>query len=208
MEKKYVVFMGPPGAGKGTQAKLLSGVLGLPHISTGDLFRYNLTVGTQLGQLAKSFMNKGELVPDEVTVAMVRQRLTQPDCVDGCILDGFPRTLEQLAALEQLLEETGGDHDVMVLLVDVPDEELLKRIKQRAEEEGRSDDSTPEVVANRLQIFREQTAPLIAHFEDLDILFTINGEQGIREVLADILVWLLLIYPDLHDKVNLEEYLA
>lgn len=137
---KFVILVGPPGAGKGTQAKLLQEALGLPQISTGDLFRFNLKNETEMGQLARTFMDRGELVPDEVTVAMVEDRLSRDDCSGGAILDGFPRTLAQAAALDELLAKLGGQIDI-VPSIEVPQDVLVERLLKRAILEGRADDN-------------------------------------------------------------------
>jgi len=180
----YIVLIGPPGGGKGTQAKKLVELLGIPHVSTGDLFRDNLKNETELGLLARSYMEKGELVPDEVTVAMLRDRLAQPDCVNGCILDGFPRNLAQVEELERLLDK-GGEYELIAIFVDVPDDVLIQRIAQRARDEGRTDDD-PEVAEARLAVYRKETEPVVEFFDEAGMLHTINGNQGIAEVTADI----------------------
>lgn len=180
--KKFIVLMGPPGAGKGTQAKLLQQVLNLPQVSTGDLFRYNLKNETELGKLAKQYMDKGELVPDEVTVAMVKDRLSQPDCASGAILDGFPRTPAQAKALDALLEELGGKISV-VPVIHVDREELVRRLMKRAEIEGRSDDNE-ETIRTRMKVYEEQTKPLLDYYSDK--LVTVDGEQSIDAVHEDL----------------------
>lgn len=181
---KYVVLMGAPGAGKGTQAKLLEGALGLPQVSTGDLFRANIKQQTELGEWAQSFMDKGELVPDEVTVAMVRDRLTKADCVDGAILDGFPRTTAQAEALDDLLNELNAQVDV-VPYIKVEQEALVARLLKRAEIEGRVDDSE-ETVRVRMRVYQEETAPLLDYYRAKGLLVEINGEQSIEDVQRDL----------------------
>ncbi|RMG91404.1 MAG: adenylate kinase [Chloroflexi bacterium] len=181
----YVVLLGAPGAGKGTQAKRLQAILGLPQVATGDLFRHNLKNETELGKLAKTYMDRGELVPDEVTVAMVRDRLSQEDCVNGAILDGFPRTLSQAAALDDLLKEFNGEISV-VPYIHVEQEELVKRLLKRAEIEGRSDDNE-ETIRTRMRVYEEQTRPLLDYYREKGLLVQINGQQSIEAVQADLL---------------------
>lgn len=181
----HIVMLGAPGAGKGTQAKILEAKLGIPQISTGDLFRYNLKNETELGLLARSYMDKGELVPDDVTVKMVRDRFTQSDCADGAILDGFPRSPAQAEVLDTLLEGRDGRADI-VFLIDVEQEELIRRLLQRAEEQGRVDD-TEDVIRNRMVVYQENTAPLIAFYEDRGLLIRIDGERSVEAVNADLI---------------------
>lgn len=171
-----VVLIGPPGAGKGTQAVRLAERLDVPHISTGDLFRANLEPGaeTPLGREAKRYMEAGELVPDSVTVAMVRERLGMDDAAKGFILDGFPRNLSQAEALEQLLAERGEGLDAVVEF-QVPEEELVSRLLGR----GRADD-TEEVIRRRLQVYRDETAPLLEHYRDR--LVTIDAVGAVEEI--------------------------
>lgn len=181
----HILMMGAPGAGKGTQAKILQDKLGIPQISTGDLFRYNLKNETALGQLAKSYMDKGDLVPDDVTVDMVRDRFTNDDCEHGAILDGFPRSIAQAKELDTLLAERGAFVDI-VFLVDVNQDELIRRLLIRAQETGRVDD-TEEVIRNRMVVYDENTAPLIDFYEQRGRLIRIDGEQSIEAVNADLL---------------------
>lgn len=176
----FVVLMGAPGAGKGTQAKLLQTTLGLPQIATGDLFRENLRNQTELGKLAQRYMDAGELVPDEVTVAMVKDRLGRDDCQKGAILDGFPRNISQAAALNAILTEL--DSSVTIApYIHVDFDILIARLLKRAEIEGRADDNE-ETIRTRMRIYREQTAPLLAYFEEQDLLARVNGDQEIRLV--------------------------
>jgi adenylate kinase len=184
MEKRYIVLMGAPGAGKGTQAKRLQEALGLPQVATGDLFRYNLKQKTELGILANKYMDAGELVPDSVTIAMVRERLAQADCASGAILDGFPRNPLQAEALDDLLEELGG-RVVVVPYIHVNQEELVRRLIKRAELEGRADDNE-ETVRTRMRVYQEQTEPLLAYYRDKGLLVEINGQQAIDAVYADL----------------------
>jgi adenylate kinase len=169
-----LVLVGPPGAGKGTQAVRLAERFDVPHISTGDLFRANLQEETELGIEAKRYMDAGELVPDDVTVAMVRERLTHDDAVKGFILDGFPRTLSQSASLEELLDERGEVLDAVVELR-VPEDELVQRMLGR----GREDDNE-DVIRRRQQVYRDETAPLIEHYRDL--LVPVDALGTIEEI--------------------------
>lgn len=180
----FIVLMGAPGAGKGTQAKLLQEALGLPQVATGDLFRANLKNETELGKLAKTFMDKGELVPDEVTVAMVRERLKQPDCAQGAILDGFPRTVAQAEALDALLQEFDSQID-LVPHIYVKTDVLVQRLLKRAEIEGRADDNE-ETIRTRMRIYRQETAPLLAHYRERGLLVDIDGDRPIAVVQAEL----------------------
>jgi adenylate kinase len=182
--KTFVVLMGAPGAGKGTQAKRLAASLGLPQVATGDLFRANLKNETELGKLARTYMDKGELVPDEVTVAMVRNRLSQPDCERGAILDGFPRTIAQAKALDALLSEFSAKIAV-VPFIDVSQDVLVERLARRAEIEGRADDNE-ETIRVRMEVYQSETAPLLAYYDEKGLLVKINGEQPINKVTEDL----------------------
>ncbi|TMU90376.1 adenylate kinase [Streptomyces sp. DASNCL29] len=169
-----LVLIGPPGAGKGTQAALLGSRFGIPHISTGDLFRENVTRGTQLGQQARRYLDAGELVPDHVTGGMVRRRLEEPDAQRGFLLDGFPRTIEQARALATILARTGADLDA-VLELDAPEDVVVERLRGR----GRSDD-TEEIIRHRQRVYRRQTASLLAHYAD--IVVTVRSVGTVEEV--------------------------
>lgn len=182
--KTFVVLMGAPGAGKGTQAKKLEASLGLPQVATGDLFRANLKNETELGKLARTYMDKGELVPDEVTVAMVRERLSQSDCEGGAILDGFPRTTAQAKALDALLSEFSAKIAV-VPFIDVSQDVLVERLAKRAEIEGRADDNE-ETIRVRMEVYQSETAPLLAYYDEKGLLVKINGEQSINKVTEDL----------------------
>jgi adenylate kinase len=212
MDTLYLVLLGGPGAGKGTQADRLSERLGIPHVSTGDLFRDNLKRQTELGSLAKGYMDRGELVPDEVTVRMLRQRLLQPDCARGAILDGFPRTEAQADALEQLLADLGS-RLATVLYIKVPDEILLARLAGRwtcktcgtmyhqlyspPQQAGVCDkcggelyqrpDDTPATQERRIKVYLAETAPLIQYYRDRGLLVEVDGRPGIEEVQAQLL---------------------
>ena len=176
----YVVLMGAPGAGKGTQAKLLQEAIGLPQVSTGDLFRANLKNQTELGKLAQTYMDKGELVPDRVTVAMVKDRLSQPDCANGAILDGFPRTTAQAEALDELLADIDGEISI-VPYIKVDEEVLVQRLINRGKIENRADDNE-ETIRTRMQVYYEETAPLLAYYRERGLLVEINGEQSVEAV--------------------------
>ena len=205
----YIVMLGPPGVGKGTQAKILTEKTGLVHVSSGDLFRDNIKNQTELGQLAQSFMNKGELVPDNVTIAMIRERLSRPDCQAGAILDGFPRTPAQADALKQMLAGFSGDVD-HVPFVYADDEVLVTRLSGRCtcranghvfhstfkppqqpgicdldgSELYQRDDDKAETVTRRIQVYMEQTAPLIAYYREAGKLVEVDGAQPIEKVAA------------------------
>jgi adenylate kinase len=168
-----LIFLGPPGAGKGTQAKIFLDRSGIVQISTGDILREAVGKGTELGKQAKSFMDKGELVPDSVVIGIIEQRIQQDDCKKGFVLDGFPRTIEQAKALDGILAKLGIQMD-HVINFEVPDEELVRRLLGRAAQEGRSDDN-PESIRNRLQVFKDKTQPLISYYEEKKILRHVNG---------------------------------
>ena len=181
---KFIILVGPPGAGKGTQAKLLQETLGLPQVSTGDLFRFNLKNETELGQLAQTFMDRGELVPDEVTVAMVEDRLSMDDCAAGAILDGFPRTLAQAKALDELLPKLGGQIDI-VPSIEVPQDVLVERLLNRAILEGRADDNE-ETIRTRMQVYENQTKPLLDYYGQKSLVVPVNGQQTVEDVQKDL----------------------
>jgi len=169
-----ILIVGPQGAGKGTQAALLADNLKIPHISTGDIFRVNVTAGTELGVLAKKYMDAGDLVPDEVTSAMVAARLAEPDAEPGFLLDGFPRTVPQAQWLADLLRSRGQELDA-VLLLDAPDAILMERMLAR----GRADD-TAEAISRRLELYHSETTPLLEHYANK--LVAINGVGAVDEV--------------------------
>jgi adenylate kinase len=169
-----LVLVGPPGAGKGTQAVRIAEQLGIPHISTGDLFRANLAGETPLGLEAKGYMDAGNLVPDSVTVGMVKARLADPDAAKGFLLDGFPRTTAQADALAEVLAETGDELDAVVEL-QVPEDVVVERLLAR----GRSDD-TEDVIRNRQQVYRDETAPLLDYYRDR--LVTVDAVGEVAEI--------------------------
>ena len=175
-----LLLIGPPGAGKGTQAALLAQHFGIPAISTGDIFRENVRNETPLGLEAKAFMDRGEYVPDSLTNALVRDRLNQEDAVAGFLLDGYPRTIDQVEELDDILEETEKKLDVVVQLT-ADSEELLRRLSGRAQELGRSDD-TPVVIKRRLDVYEEQTAPLIDIYASRSLVAKVNGLGEIADV--------------------------
>jgi adenylate kinase len=205
-----IILFGPPGAGKGTQAKKMVDFYGIPQISTGDILRANVREGTELGLAAKAYMDKGELVPDEVLIGIIKNRLKEQDCEKGFILDGYPRTTPQADALAVILSEINKPIDV-VLNLEVPDEELVERISGRLmcncgasyhrtfnppKKEGICDicggavfqraDDKEEAVKNRLNVYKKQTEPLIEYYSKQGLLVTLDGTQDINEVFEDI----------------------
>jgi adenylate kinase len=208
----YIVLLGPPGVGKGTQAKLISESTGLPHISSGDLFRENIKKETKLGKLAQSFMIKGELVPDDVTIGMIRARLSHPDCKEGALLDGFPRTTVQADSLTDLLGEFNGKIN-FVPYIAASESTLIERLSGRwtCKAQGhifheknnpprhpgvcdfdgsqlfQREDDKAETVVKRIQVYFSQTAPLITYYRDLGLLSEIDGAQPIEKVTAALL---------------------
>jgi adenylate kinase len=209
----YIVLLGPPGVGKGTQAKLLAEITGLPHVSSGDLFRENINNETELGKRAQSYINNGELVPDDVTIKMIRDRLSRPDCKTGALLDGFPRTTVQADSLVSLLAEFDGEVN-FVPYITASEATLIERLSGRwtckaqghvfhemhnppkktgvCDFEGsqlyQRDDDKAETVTRRIQVYFSQTAPLIAYYRERGLLSEINGDQPIEKVTADLLV--------------------
>jgi adenylate kinase len=185
-----IVLLGPPGAGKGTQAQVIAKELAVPAISTGDIFRANVSGQTALGQQAKVYMDAGDLVPDEITVAMVSERLAEPDAVDGFLLDGFPRTIAQAEQLQTSLAGLGQSLDRVVELV-VDQEELVRRLSSRRMlvdgEWVQRDDDKPETVRRRLEVYREQTAPLSGFYERIGLLSRIDAIGEIDEVTERVL---------------------
>jgi adenylate kinase len=176
--------MGPPGAGKGTQARFVADHFGIPAISTGDIFRANVSQGTPLGIEAKRYMDAGEYVPDEVTNRMVRNRIDEVDAAPGFLLDGYPRTLAQVTELDGMIEFTGHRLDAVVVLT-VDSEELVQRLLQRAVTDGRADD-TEEVIRRRQEVYLEQTEPLIEVYRERGILVEVDGMGEVDDVTARI----------------------
>jgi adenylate kinase len=209
---RYFVLLGPPGAGKGTQAKIISEKFGLVHVSSGDLFRENLKKQTDLGRLAQTFMSRGELVPDDVTIAMIRERLARPDCKNGALLDGFPRTPAQANALTEMLKEFKGKVD-RVPYISVPAKLLIERLSGRwtcksgghvfhekynppgmpgvcdldGSELYQRDDDKSETVANRIKVYNEQTSPLIDYYRNLNLLVEVDGTKSIEDVAIEVI---------------------
>ena len=179
-----LLLIGPPGAGKGTQAALLSQHFGIPAISTGDIFRYNVKNQTPLGVEAKGFMDRGEYVPDSLTNSLVRDRLSHDDALGGFLLDGYPRTIDQVHELDSILSDAGKRLDVVVQLTADTDE-LVRRLAHRAEVEGRADD-TPDVIRRRLEVYESQTAPLIDVYAARGLVAMIDGLGEIADVTARI----------------------
>ena len=206
-----IIMLGAPGAGKGTQAKMIADKFGIPHISTGDIFRANIKNGTELGRKAKEFMDKGQLVPDELTVEILLDRVAQDDCKNGYVLDGFPRTIPQADVLDKELTKLGDKVD-FAINVDVPDENIVRRMSGRRaclkcgatyhiehippKKEGicdtcgselvQRDDDKPETVLNRLKVYHDQTQPLIEYYEGKNILKTVDGTKDMQEVFNSI----------------------
>jgi adenylate kinase len=171
-----VLLLGPPGAGKGTQADRIAARFQLVHVATGDILRTNVADGTPLGEVAQAYLDSGELVPDEVVVAMMLERLTQPDCGHGFLLDGFPRSVAQARALDEHLAELGAPLDAAINL-EVAEEELLHRLTRR----GRADDNA-QTIRNRLQVFASSTRPLLDYYEEQGLLFSVAAVGTIDEV--------------------------
>jgi adenylate kinase len=210
--RDFYVFLGPPGAGKGTQAKVVASKLGIPQISSGDLFRENLKNQTEMGKLANKYIKAGELVPDDITIAMVRERISRTDCDNGAILDGFPRTPAQAKAFDQMLIETGCKL-YKVPYIKVPAEALVERLSGRLTCRGEGhvfhklynppkepgicdfdgselyqrEDDRPETVANRIKVYEEKTQPLIDYYQERGVLVEIDGDRDIDEITADLI---------------------
>ena len=206
-----IIMLGAPGAGKGTQAKMIAEKFGIPHISTGDIFRANIKNGTELGKKAKEYMDKGQLVPDELTVEILLDRVAADDCKNGYVLDGFPRTIPQADVLDKELTKLGDKVD-FAINVDVPDENIVRRMSGRRaclkcgatyhiehippKKEGicdkcgselvQRDDDKPETVQNRLSVYHEQTQPLIDYYNKKNILKSVDGTKDMQEVFSDI----------------------
>lgn len=179
---KNIILLGAPGSGKGTQGVILSERLGIAKAATGDLLRTAVADETPLGLEAKSFMDRGALVPDEVILGLIDEVLASPEAAEGILMDGFPRTVAQAEAVDARLIMRGGRVDT-VLTFEVPEDELVSRMQRRAEQEGRSDD-TPEAFRTRLRVYAEQTAPLLAFYEDRDVVTSLPGTGTIEEIAA------------------------
>ena len=175
-----VILLGPPGAGKGTQASRIAERLNIPAISTGDIFRANMAEGTEIGKQAQAYMDRGEFVPDSVTNAMVKARLAAPDTAKGFLLDGYPRSVEQAHVLRDMLLDLGKSIDV-VLEIQVDEDEVVERMLKRAQEQHRTDDTEP-VIRHRLEIYHELTEPMATYYADQDLLQAIDGRGTIDEV--------------------------
>ena len=186
-----LLVLGPQGSGKGTQAARLSADHGIPHVATGDMFRTAIAARTELGRRVEPILASGELVPDELTVALIRERLSQPDARGGFVLDGFPRTLEQAEELDAMLAEIGRSLDA-VLFFDIPDEVAVERLVIRAEQEGREDDQ-PDVIARRLAIYHELTEPVVERYRATGTLVPLHASGTVGEVAAEIAAALELL---------------
>ena len=210
--RRYVVLLGPPGAGKGTQAKVVSDKMNLPHISSGDIFRENIKNQTELGKIANTYMSKGELVPDDVTIAMIKDRISRPDCANGALLDGFPRTPAQAIALDEVLKKVGG-RVVLVPYITVPEGVLLERLTGRwtcranghifhekfnpprevgicdfdGSELYQREDDKATTVSRRIRVYLDQTAPLVQYYRECCLLQEIDGTQSIENVTRNML---------------------
>jgi len=179
-----VLLLGPQGAGKGTQGKLLSAEYGVPHIATGDMLRAAIADGTELGRKAEPLLNAGKLVPDEIMIGLIRERLGQEDTYGGFVLDGFPRTTVQAEALDANLEEIERPLSV-VFEFQLPEEVCVERLRRRAEEEGRVDD-TPDAIRTRLRLYHEQTEPLVEYYRVRGSLVGVPADRPVQEVFAEI----------------------
>jgi len=179
-----ILLLGPQGSGKGTQARRISAEYGIPHIATGDMLRAAIAEGTPLGQQVKPILEGGELVPDELIIEVIRERLEEPDAAAGFVLDGFPRTMGQADALDSVLREIGRELTV-VFALQVSDEICIERLLKRARDERRTDD-TPDAIRRRLELYHRETEPLIEHYRTLGILLTIHADGTPNEVFAEI----------------------
>ncbi|MFU8946017.1 adenylate kinase [Mycetocola zhadangensis] len=177
-----LLIVGPPGAGKGTQAAIIADTFGIPAISTGDIFRANIKEGTELGLKIQEIVSSGGYVPDSLTNEIVRDRLQQADAVDGFLLDGYPRTVDQVSELDSILAETGSELDAVVRLVADPDE-VVARLLKRASEQGRADD-TEEVIRHRQDVYHDQTEPVIAAYAERGLVIDVDGLGAVDEVAA------------------------
>ena len=180
-----IVILGPPGAGKGTQGKLIAADAGIPHINTGEMFRAECAAGTELGERVRSILDEGDLVPDEVTIEVVRARLGQDDTARGFVLDGFPRTLAQAEALDRVLVEIDRGELCVVLDFQVSDEIAVQRLLGRAGVEGRSDD-TLDLIQHRLDVYHEKSEPLVEYYRARGLLVGIHADRTVEEVFAEV----------------------
>jgi len=180
-----LILFGPPGSGKGTQAKKIAEKFDLLHISTGDLLRKEIGEQTKLGKLAKSYIDKGQLVPDEVTIGMLQSALDQKGSTFGVIYDGFPRTVDQARALDQMLDESDDEIDLLISLK-VSDEELIQRLLNRGKLDGRSDDQDTEIIKSRISVYNNETQPVYAYYDGHEKAITINGEGDINAIFEEI----------------------
>tara|TARA_Y100000739_G_C20458017_1_gene395438 strand:- start:225 stop:794 length:570 start_codon:yes stop_codon:yes gene_type:complete len=178
---RNIVLFGPPGAGKGTQSEFLVNHYGLVHLSTGDVFRYNIKNGTELGNLAQSYMDQGKLVPDEVTISMLKAEVEMRPDSNGFIFDGFPRTTAQAEALDEFLRERNEVIEAMLAL-EVPEDELKKRLLARAETSGRTDDADPDVIQNRIDVYNAETAPVADFYMSAGKYKAIDGLGSIEDI--------------------------
>lgn len=179
-----ILLLGPQGSGKGTQAKRISAEYGIPHVATGDMLRETIAAGTELGRKVKPILARGDLVPDEDMISLIRERLSRDDTAEGFVLDGFPRTMAQAEALDAMLREIGRELTI-VFELQLPEEVCLERLLRRARLEGRVDD-TPEVVKHRLELYHRETEPLIEHYRATGKLVGIHADRPIPEVFAEI----------------------
>ena len=180
-----IVILGPPGAGKGTQGKLISAEAGIPHVNTGEMFRAEVAAESDLGRRVRTILDAGDLVPDELTIEVVRTRLAQEDTMDGFVLDGFPRTLAQAEALDRLLEDLDRDELSVVLDFHVSDAIAAQRLLGRAGQEGRSDD-TRATIQHRLDVYHDNTEPLVGYYRNKGILVGIHADRTVAEVFAEV----------------------
>ena len=179
-----ILLLGPQGAGKGTQAKRIAAEYGIPHIASGDMLRGAIAAGTELGRLVQPIYDRGDLVPDELMIGLIRERLAQPDAAEGFVLDGFPRTIAQADALDVMLHEIGRELDI-VFELQLPDDVAFERLLKRARDEGRTDD-TPDVIRNRLANYHELTAPLVGYYRAKGNLVGIHADRPVNDVFAEI----------------------
>ncbi len=182
-----LVFLGPPGAGKGTQAKQLAESTGFAHISTGDMLRSSVAAATTLGSQVKEIMEKGHLVPDDLMVSVIKERIGKPDCKKGFILDGFPRTVPQAVALQAMMASGSGSHSGIdaIVLFNIDETELQRRLAHRRGAEGRADDAEATQL-ERLRVYNQQTAPLISHYRDSGLLKTVDATGSVEDVYEDL----------------------